>query len=62
MDKLTLGFIAEILYIKKVISIDEMEAIHDLRSVTEFDKLIEDMLTEKFKTGKRGEGYEGYGK
>lgn len=62
MDKLAIGFIAEILHIKGIIGSEELEDILDVAKTPELDTIIEKMLTEQYSNSKRGEAYVGYGK
>ena len=62
MDKLAICFFAEILYIKKIICIDELEAIMDIKTPSDLDAFIERLITNGFDLNKRGESYIGYGK
>ena len=62
MDKLAICFFAEILYIKKIIGIDELEAILDIKTPSDLDEFIERLITDGFDLNKRGESYIGYGK
>lgn len=60
--KLTLGFMAEIMYIKGIICHEELEAILDVHSHKELGAIVENMLQDKYNPYKRGEVYVGFGK
>jgi len=62
MDKLVLGFIADILYMKGVICYDEFEAIMDVRTPKDLQTVTDKILNEEYNPNKRGEAYVGYGK
>lgn len=61
-DKLVLGFVADILYIKGIICLDEFEAIGDVTDATQLNDIVDRMLKDDFNKFKRGEAYVGYGK
>lgn len=42
--KLVLGFIADLLYMKNVITAEELESIYDSRNAEDLENIIEDML------------------
>ncbi len=58
MDKLLLGFLADILYINGVICFEEFEAIGEIKSPSDLDKFVDRMLRSDFNVYRRGEGYE----
>lgn len=62
MDKLVLGLLADILYIKGIICLDEFEALGDITKPADIDVFVDRMLREDFNVYKRGEAYVGYGK
>lgn len=57
MDKLTLGFIADILYIKGVICFEEFEDIQSVKHPSDLNDIIEKMLRGEYDEQLRGEGY-----
>lgn len=57
MDKLVLGLLADILYIKGIICYEEFEAINDIKSPTDVDDFIEKMLRGEFNVYRKGESY-----
>ena len=62
MDKLVLGFLADVLYIKGVICLEEFEAINDVTNPQDLDVIVEKMLRSEYNVYKRGEAYVGYDK
>jgi hypothetical protein len=54
-EKLTLGFLADVLYIKGVILFEEFEAIQGVRNANDLETIVERMLTDDFNQFKRGE-------
>jgi len=57
MDKLVLGFLADILYIKGFICFDEFEAIQEVKTPSDLDSLVEKLLRGEFNAHRKGEGY-----
>lgn len=57
MDKLVLGFIADVLYIKGFISYDEFQAILDIKKPEDLNVFTEKMLRGEFSAHRKGEGY-----
>lgn len=57
MDKIVLKFLADVLYIKKIICYEELEAIMEVKDTSDLDAIIEKMLRGDFNACKRGEGY-----
>ena len=57
MDKLVLGFLADILYIKGFICFDEFEAIQEVKTPSDLDGLVEKLLRGEFNAHRKGEGY-----
>lgn len=57
MDKLVLGFMADVLYIKGLICYDEYEAIMDVKKVEDLQIIVEHMLRGEFNGYKKGETY-----
>lgn len=55
--KLAIGFIADVLYIKGIISYDEFNAVQEARTATDIGEIVERMLRGDFNGYKRGEGY-----
>lgn len=64
MDKLTLGFLADVLYIKGHINFEEFEAIMSSSKAEDLQVIVDKMLGEGFngysKSRVRGEGYLNY--
>lgn len=60
--KLAIGFMAEVLYIKKVICYEEFNAILDVQNHKDLDPIIQNMLDDKYNVYKRGEAYAGTGR
>lgn len=60
MDKLTLGLLADILYIKGIICYEEFEAINDIKSPTDVNDFVEKMLRGEFNVYRKGEPYTEY--
>jgi hypothetical protein len=54
-EKLTLGFLADVLYLKGVILYEEFEAIQSVKSANDLETIVERMLTDDFNQFKRGE-------
>lgn len=57
MDKTVVGFLADVLYIKGVICLDEFEAIMDASNAEDLGVIVERMLRSDFNLFKRGEAY-----
>jgi hypothetical protein len=55
MDKLTIGFLADVLFIQGVICFEEFEAIQNAKSPSDLEDIIEGMLRGDFNVYKRGE-------
>lgn len=60
MDKVTLKFLADVLYIKGILCYEEFEDIMDAKTFVDLDKIIEKMLRSEYNVYRRGEGYVGY--
>jgi hypothetical protein len=64
MDKTTLGFLADVLYIKGHICYAEFEDIQAVRNASDLEKIVEKMLMDGKEGGysgyKKGESYIGY--
>jgi hypothetical protein len=54
-EKLTLGFLADVLYLKGVILYEEFEAIQSVKTANDLETIVERMLTDDFNQFKRGE-------
>lgn len=59
LDKITLKFLADVLYIKGVICSEELEDILEVKTINDLDIIIDKMLDDAYIL-KRGETY-GYG-
>ena len=59
LDKITLKFLADVLYIKGVICSEELEDILEVKTIEDLDNIIDKMLDDEYIL-KRGETY-GYG-
>ena len=57
MDKVTLKFIADLLYVKGDVCYEEYEAIMDSCTPSDLDNVIDKMLRGDFNVYKRGETY-----
>lgn len=55
MDKLTLGFLADVLYLKEVICYEEFEAIQSVTNAEELGVVFEKMIGGEYNVYKRGE-------
>lgn len=55
MDKLTLGFLADLLYCKEVICYEEFEAIQAATQPSDLDVITDKILRGEFNVYKRGE-------
>lgn len=64
MDKISIGFMADVLYIKGIICFEEFEAIQDAKSPIDMNTIVERMLLEGKEGGfngkRKGESYIGY--
>ena len=58
MDKLVLGFIADILYYKGIICYEEVEAIFDASTPQDLQVIIDKIMNQEYSVYKRGEHYE----
>lgn len=54
-ERLTLGFLADVLYLKGHILYEEYEAIQNARTAMDIETIVERMLTDDFNQFKRGE-------
>ena len=57
MDKLTIGFLADVLYIKGVISYDEFEDMMYAVNASDLEGIVEKMLRGEYGADRQGEGY-----
>lgn len=57
MDKTSIGFIADILYIKGFLCWEEYEAIQEAVTPQDIHHIVDRMLRGDFNVYKRGEGY-----
>lgn len=57
MDKLALGFLADVLYIKGIICFEEFEAIQEVNHPSDLNDIVEKMLRGEFNAYRKGEGY-----
>lgn len=57
VDKLTLGFIADVLYIKGIICYEEFEDIMNVTCAEDLGVITEKLLRSDYNVFKRGEGY-----
>ena len=55
--KSLVGFLADVLYIKGIICLDEFEAIMEARNDVDLGVIVERMLRSDFNLHKRGEAY-----
>lgn len=60
MDKIVLKFLADVLYVKGKLTLEEYEAIMQAKNSSDLDNIIDRMLRDDFKTLLRGEGYVRY--
>jgi hypothetical protein len=54
-EKLTLGFMADVLYIQGLIPYEMFEAIQDVKTANDLEDIVERMLRSEFNLFKRGE-------
>jgi hypothetical protein len=57
LDKLVLGFIADVMYLKGIICFDELEAINEVRNAEDLGVVFERMMAGDFNVYKKGESY-----
>lgn len=55
--KVVLKFIADVLYIKGYLSVQELSDVYDASSFSDLDKISEKMMCGDYNNLKRGEGY-----
>lgn len=60
MDKCTLKFIADILYLKGILCFEELDAIYEIKHPSDLDIVFERMIGGDFNVYKRGEPYTDY--
>lgn len=60
MDKIVLKFLADVLYVKGKLTLEEYEAIMQAKNSSDLDNIIDRMLRDDFKTLLRGESYVRY--
>jgi hypothetical protein len=60
VDKIAIGFMADILYIKGIIFWEEYEAIMDAKSPSDLETIVDKLLRGDFNVLKRGESYLNY--
>lgn len=54
-EKVTLGFMADVLYLQGVICFELFEAIQDAKTINDLEDITEKMLRGQFNVYKRGE-------
>lgn len=59
MDKLAIGFLADILYIKGIICFEEFSDMQDVAQASDLGTIVDKMLKQEYNAHKRGEGYIG---
>jgi hypothetical protein len=57
LDKLVLGFIADVMYLKGIICFDELQAIYDVKDAQDLGDVFERMMAGEFNVYKKGESY-----
>lgn len=57
MDKLVLGFMADVLYLKGIICFEEFEDIMNVKHPSDLQDIVDRLLRGKYNAYKRGEGY-----
>ena len=57
-DKLTIGFIADILYFKGILNYEEIDAIFDAKTAEDLQAIVDKIMRSEFSAYKRGEHYE----
>lgn len=62
IDKAVLGFLADVLYIKKIICFEEFEDICQVKTSCDLEKITDKMLKEEYNVYKQGESYLRYAK
>ena len=62
MDKISLKFLADVLYIKGFICFEEFDAIMESKNASDLDDIVEKMIRGEFNVYKQGEGYIRYAK
>lgn len=62
MDKISLKFLADVLYIKGFICFEEFDAIMESKNASDLDDIVEKMIRGEFNVYRQGEGYIRYAK
>lgn len=57
MDKVVLGFVADVLYLKGLICFEELEGIMDAKDPADLGDVFEKMIRGEYNVYKRGEPY-----
>lgn len=57
MDKLTIGFVADILYLKGIIGFEEFQDILNAKEPSDLQSIVDKLIGGKYNAYKRGEGY-----
>lgn len=57
MDKVTLKFFADVLYLKGILCYEEIDAILDATHPSDLDNIFEKMIRGEYNVHKRGEPY-----
>ena len=60
MDKIVLKFLADVLYVKEKLTLEEYEAIMDAKTPADLDNIVDRMLRDDFTVLLRGETYGRY--
>lgn len=59
MDKLAIGFLADVLYIKGIICFEEFSDMQEVKCAADLGNITDKMLKQGYNAHKRGEGYIG---
>ena len=57
MDKVVLGFVADVLYLKGLICFEELEGIMEAKDSSDLGNVFEKMIRGEYNVYKRGEPY-----
>jgi len=57
LDKCTIKFFADVLYLKGILCYEEHEAIMEIKGASDMDVVFERMMGEGFNAYKKGESY-----
>lgn len=57
MDKIVLGFMADLLYLKGIISFEEFDAIQKTHNVNDLSDVFEKMMRGEYSAYRKGESY-----